>query len=109
VIAVVRREDLAKSVEHAVIATPGVAALHPGFGVEVATHYSGGKVVGLNLGGDTVDISLTAARVPLRQVADDAGAAAARVLAAVGDQRPVNVVIADVTESGLTRRSGSRA
>jgi hypothetical protein len=109
VISVVRREDLAKAVEHAVIATPGVAALHPGFEIEVATYYSGGKVVGLNLVGDTVDIYLTADRVPLREVADDAAAAAARVLAAGGDHRPVNVVIADVTESGLNRRSGSRA
>jgi hypothetical protein len=109
VIAVVRREDLAKSVEHAVIATPGVAALHPGFDVEVATYYSGGKVVGLSLSGEAVDIYVTADRVPLRDVADDAAAAAAKVLAAVGDHRPVNVVVADVTESGLNRRSGSRA
>jgi hypothetical protein len=109
VIAVVRREDLAKSIEDAVIATPGVAALHPGFDVEVATYYSGGKVVGLSLSGDTVDIYVTADRVPLRAVADDAAAAAAQVLAAVGDQRPVNIVVADVTESGLNRRSDSRA
>jgi hypothetical protein len=109
VIAVVRREDLARSVEQAVVATPGVAALHPGFAVEVATYYSGGKVVGLSLSGETVDIYVTADRVPLREVADAAGAAAAKVLAAVGDNRPVNVVVADVTESGLNRRSSSRA
>jgi hypothetical protein len=105
----VRREDLAKSVEDAVTATPGVAALHPGFGVEVATYYSGGKVVGVSLGGETVDVYVTADRVPLREVADAAAAAAARVLAAAGDRRPVNVVVADVSESGINRRSDSRA
>jgi hypothetical protein len=105
----VRREDLARSVADAVEAVPGVAGLHPGFGVEVSTFFSGGKVVGLSLTGDTVEVYVTLDRVPLRAVADDVAAAAARVLAAAGDQRPVNVVVADVTEAGLDRRSGSRA
>jgi hypothetical protein len=98
VIVVVRREDVARSVAEAVQAVPGVAGLHPGFDVEVATQYSGGKVVGLSLSGEAVDVYITADRIPFKDVADQAAAAAA-----------VNVVVADVTDAGLNRRSGTRA
>ena len=108
-IVVVRREDVARSVAEAVQAVPGVAGLHPGFDVAVATQYSGGKVVGLSLSGEAVDVYITADRIPFKDVADQAAAAAARVLAASGDGRPVNVVVADVTDAGLNRRSGTRA
>ena len=108
-IAVVRREDVARSVADAVEAVPGVAGLHPGFAVEVATQFSGGKVVGVSLSGEAVDVYITADRFPFKDVAGEAATAAARVLAASGDHRPVNVVVADVTDAGLNRRSGTRA
>jgi len=104
----VRREDLAVSVADAVLAVPGVAALHPGFGVEVATLFSGGKVVGVRLSGETVQIYLTADRVPLRPVAEEAATAAGRVLAAAGDPRPVEIVVADVTTDAVIRRTTAR-
>lgn len=105
---IVRREDLALSVAEAVLAVPGVAALHPGFGVEVATLFSGGKVVGVRLSGETVQVYLTANRVPLQPVAEEAAAAAGRVLSAAGDPRPVEVVVADVTTAALNRRTTAR-
>jgi len=105
---VVRREDIARSVADAVTAVPGVAGLHPGFGVEVATLFSGGKVIGLRLSGDAVELCITADRVPLTPVAEAAAAAAHRVLAALGDDRPINVVVADVTPGAMDRRSASR-
>jgi len=105
---IVRREDLALSVADAVLAVPGVAALHPGFGVEVATLFSGGKVVGVRLSGETVQIYLTAERVPLQPIADEAAKAAGRVLAAAGDPRPVEIVVADVTTDAVIRRTTAR-
>jgi hypothetical protein len=104
----VRREDIAQSVADAVTAVPGVASLHPGFGVEVATQFSGGKLVGVRLSGEQVEVCLTADRGPLTAVADEAAAAAARVLHAVGDHRPVNVLVADVLPTALNRRSSDR-
>ncbi len=103
-----RREDLALSVADAVLAVPGVAALHPGFGVEVSTLFSGGKVVGVRLSGETVQIYVTADRVPLQPVAEEAATAAGRVLAAAGDPRPVDIVIADVTDAAVIRRTPAR-
>ena len=46
-----RREDLARAVADAVVGVPGVARLSPGTGVEVATLFPGGKVIGLRLSG----------------------------------------------------------
>lgn len=101
----VRREDLARSIAEAVAAVPGVAGLHPGFGVEVATLFSGGKVIGLRLGGERVELYITAGSADLQTVAHDAARAAARVLAAVGDRRPVDVVVADVLTEALRSRA----
>ena len=100
----VRREDLARSVADAVTAVPGVAAMSPGSGVEVATLFAGGKVIGLRLGPDAVDVHIVADRVPLQPVADEAAEAARRVLAAAGDERSVRVVVEDVMMDALDRR-----
>jgi hypothetical protein len=102
---VVRREDLARTVADAVLDVPGVAGLTGGPGVEVATLFAGGKVVGLRIGDGAVDVHLVADRIPLHQVAEDAAAAAQRVLSAVGDPRQVNIVIEDVVAGAIDRRS----
>ena len=100
----VRREDLARSVADAVVAVPGVAALSPGSGVEVATLFAGGKVIGLRLGEEAVEVHIVADQVPLQPIADEAAQAARRVLAAAGDDRPVQVVVEDVMVDALDRR-----
>ena len=102
--AVVRREDLARSLADAVSAVPGVAALSAGPGVEVATFFSGGKVVGLHLGEEQVDIHVVLDQMPLQVVAEAAAQAALRVLSAVGDARRVQVIVDDVALEALDRR-----
>jgi hypothetical protein len=98
-----RREDLVRALAEAVEKVPGVARLHPGSVVEAATHFSGGKVVGVRLG-DPVEIHIEADRVPLPPVATKVVAAARRVLAAAGDHSQVTVVVDDVAEAALERR-----
>ncbi|MFC7484639.1 hypothetical protein ACFQX7_37875 [Luedemannella flava] len=98
-----RREDLVRALAEAVEQVPGVARLHPGTVVEVATHFAGGKVVGVRLG-DPVEIHIVADRVPLPPVAAEVAAATRRILAAAGDDRQVTVVVDDVVEAALERR-----
>ena len=98
-----RREDLAHALADAVVAVPGVARLAPGGAVEVATHFSGGKVTGIRLG-DPVEIHIEADRVPLPPVATKVIRAARRVLDAAGEPGEVRVVIDDVATSALERR-----
>ena len=88
----------------AVLAVPGVARLSPGSGVEVATLFAGGKVVGLRLSGETVAVHIVADRGPLPAIADEVAVAARLVLAAAGDDRAVTVVIEDVEAGALDRR-----
>jgi len=99
-----RHEDLAQAVAAAVTAVPGVARLSGGSGVEVATLFAGGKVVGLRLSGEQVDIHVVADRVPLPPIADEAAKAARRVLAVAGDDRQVRVVVEDVETAAVNRR-----
>lgn len=100
-----RREDLARAVADAVLEVPGVARLSPGSPVEVATLFAGGKVVGLRLSGDVVEVHVVADRGPLPAVAEQAAVAAKRVLSAAGDGREVVVVVDDVEESAVDRRA----
>lgn len=102
----VRREDVARSIADAVQSVPGVAGLSPGTGIEVSTQFSGGKVIGVRLTGAEVDVHITADRAPLPPIANEVAAAAHQVLAAVGDERPVTVVIDDVLAEAFTRRAG---
>ena len=99
-----RREDLARAIEEAVLAVPGVARLSRGPGVEVSTLFAGGKVVGLRLSSDPVEVHLVADAAPLTPVAEAAAEAAMRALRAAGDERPVQVVIEDVEAVALDRR-----
>jgi hypothetical protein len=101
---VVRREDLARSLADAVTAVAGVASLSGGPGVEVATFFSGGKVTGLHLGDDQVDVHVVIDQAPVQVVAEAAAAAALRVLSAVGDSRRVQVIVDDVALEAFDRR-----
>lgn len=98
-----RREDLVRTLAEAVINVPGVAGLAAGRYVEVATHFSGGKVVGIRLS-DPIEIHIVADQLPLQPVADSVVAAARRVLLAAAEERDVLVVIDDVTAPALERR-----
>ena len=100
-----RREDVARAVADAVLGVPGVAQLSPGFPVEVATLFAGGKVVGVRLSGEVVEVHIVADRGPLPAVAEEASAAAKRTLSAAGDDRDVMVVVDDVEASAVDRRA----
>jgi len=106
VISMVRVEDVARSVADAALAVPGVACLSPGQGVETSTQFSGGKIIGVRLIGDSVTVRIVADRVPLPPVATDVKAAVRAVMSATGDDRPVTVYIDDVAIESLTRRGG---
>jgi hypothetical protein len=101
----VRREDVARAVADAVLEVPGVARLSPGSPVEVSTLFAGGKVVGVRLSGDVVEVHIVADRGPLPAVAEQTSIAAKRVLSASGDARDVLVVVDDVEESAVDRRA----
>jgi hypothetical protein len=100
----VRVEDVARAVADAVLAVPGVASLSPGRGVEVSTQFSGGKVLGVRLARDGVTVGIVADRVPLPDIANAITVSVRQVLSALGDGRPVTVVIDDVVPEALTRR-----
>lgn len=100
-----RREDIAHAVADAATAVPGVARLSPGSGVEVATLFAGGKVIGVRLSGTAVEVHIVANAAPLQPVATEVNAAVRRVLGAAGDDRPVNVVVDDVEPGAIERRA----
>lgn len=92
---------LATQVRDATLAVPGVARLAPGTAVEVATHFAGGKVVGVRLAGETVQVHLVVDRLPAPPVAEQVEAAVREVLAGAGDPRPVQVMVDDVTDAAF--------
>ena len=73
-----------------------MARLSPGTGVEVATQFAGGKVVGVGVRDDAVVAHLVIDRLPLDQVARAARAAAEAALADLGVARRLDLVIDDV-------------
>lgn len=101
----VRVEDAARAIADAVLVVPGVAGLSAGRGIEVSTQFSGGKVVGVRFTGEEVTVGIVADRVPLPPVAHEVTASVRRVLSAMGDGRPVTVVVDDVVPEALSRRT----
>jgi hypothetical protein len=85
-----------------------VARLAPGTAAEVATHFAGGKVVGVRLAGPAVQVHLVVDQLPVPPVADRVGAAVRAVLAAAGDQRPVEVTVQDVDDAAFPPRPAGR-
>ncbi|WP_067864451.1 Asp23/Gls24 family envelope stress response protein [Nocardia shimofusensis] len=76
----------------AVVAVPGVAALHPGLFGEVATYLPGRRVAGVRVREHGVDIHVSVRfGVPIRQVAE-------RIRTAVGaiESGPIAVTVEDV-------------
>jgi len=94
--------ELALAVRDAVTAVPGVRQVTAGSVVEVATQYPGGKVPGVRLAGDTVEVHVVVGRLPLQPVVRQARAAARAVLDGRGDHRPVTVVVVDVVDDAFT-------
>jgi hypothetical protein len=79
----------------AVERVPGVGLRGPS-GIEIATQFAGGRVVGIQMTAEAVSVHIVSSRVPLGPVVDEVRAAARRVLTAAGDHRPVAVTVEDV-------------
>jgi hypothetical protein len=92
----VDRAVLAAAVATALARVPGVARLSPGSGVEVATQFAGGKVVGVGLRDDAVVAYLVVDRLPVDRVARAARVAGEAALADLGVARRLDLVIDDV-------------
>jgi hypothetical protein len=95
-----RRGRLALAVAAAVDTVVGVRRTG-GPGVEVATQYPGGRVIGVRLGPDQVAVHIVATRLPLETVADAVHAAVGATLAGLGDRRAVVVNIDDLDVSSM--------
>lgn len=92
---------LARAVAGASTLVRGVSRLVGGTGVEAATYYPGGKVVGVVLAPDVVRVHCVVGRLPLVPVADTLLKMVGAVLTEAGDARPVQVVVEDVEASAL--------
>ena len=102
-----QRAVLALAVAGVVTGVAGVARLADRSvpaGVELATHYPGGKVTGVRIVGDTVSVHLVADRLPLPAVAGEARAAAEASLASLGARHRVDVVVEDLEVDELPPR-----
>ncbi|MGY0234172.1 hypothetical protein [Longispora urticae] len=96
-----RPGQLAEQLRDAVTAVPGVARCASAGPVAVATQFRGGSVPGIRLAGDEVQIHVVLATVPAGPIAEKVHRAAAAVLAAHGDPRPILVHIADLEIDAL--------
>jgi hypothetical protein len=95
-----RRGDVAEALAEAVDAL-GLVSRTGGDGVEIATHYAGGKVLGVKLTGDRVTIHVVAERLPLGQSAEAVHATCRSVLERFALDWPVELVIDDLDVDGL--------
>jgi uncharacterized alkaline shock family protein YloU len=85
--------ELADSIAEAILAVPGVAALHPGMFGEVGTYLPGRRVTGVRITDDGVDVHVT-----VHQGVDVRGTAAAvrDAVARVTPGSTVDVTVEDV-------------
>ena len=90
------RGRLARALRDAVTAVDGVSRLVAGGPVEVAAQYPGGKVEGVTFSGDEPQVHIAVSRLPVEPVARRALLAAREVMARAGDDRSVQVVVADI-------------
>ncbi|TRW87932.1 hypothetical protein FK535_05725 [Mycolicibacterium sp. 018/SC-01/001] len=89
--------EAADAVADAVLATPGVAGLHPGMFGEVGTYLPGRRVDGVRLGDTDIDVHVTVQEgAPVRETA----AAVREAVARQFPGRAVNVTVEDVIAAG---------
>jgi hypothetical protein len=80
----------------AVDEVPGVRRTLGSGVVECSTLYAGGRVEGVALGDDVVQVCVALARLPVPQVAAEVAVAAREALKTLGDRRRVGVVVDDL-------------
>ena len=67
-----------------------------GLGVEVATQYPGGRVIGVRLGDASIDVHIVVEGPDVARVADDIHVEVRAALDRVGDPRAVAVTVDDI-------------
>jgi hypothetical protein len=72
-----------------------------GAGIEVATQYGGGRVVGVRLGDDRIETHIVVEGHDVMGVVDDVHASVRQALDSLGDRRSVAVVVDDVDLGAL--------
>lgn len=93
-------QTVADRVAAAVLAVPGVHALHAGVSGEVATYLPGRRVDGVRLRDDVCAVHVTVVwGTPLAETSDRVRAAARQHV-----QGPIDVMIEDVVETDAGRR-----
>ena len=90
-----RRATLALAVAAAVDGVGG-ARRTVGSGVEVATQYPGGRVVGVRLGEARIEVHIVVESLDVVRVADEIHVEARAALNRVGDPRAVAVTVDDI-------------
>ncbi|TQL76353.1 hypothetical protein FB566_1880 [Stackebrandtia endophytica] len=96
-----QRGRLAQALRDAVTAVPGVSRLVGSGVVEVAAQFPGGKVPGVDMGGDAPAVYIAVSRLPVAPVAEAALSAAEQAMSAAGDDRRVRIVVADLDVDSL--------
>ncbi len=90
--------EQADRIVQAVLAVPGVAALHPGMFGEVATYLPGRRVAGVRVGTDAIDVHVSLVfDAPVRATAASIRRALHPLTAL-----PVNVTVEDVVPAAHT-------
>lgn len=98
------RGTLAQAVADAVASVPGIARMSSGPGVPVGTQYAGGTVSGVKLRDELVVAHVVLDRLPVLAVTEPALSAAEAALRALGDSRPVELVVDDIVLEELDTR-----
>ncbi|MFY1670577.1 hypothetical protein ACN27G_11520 [Plantactinospora sp. WMMB334] len=86
---------MATRIRDAVLLVPGVTGLTAGSGIEAATQFPGGKIVGVRLG-DPVEVHVEVGPVPIVPVAEQIQAAVRGVLESFGREASVEVIVEDI-------------
>ena len=89
------RVELARSVHEVVSRLRGISRLDSG-PVDKSTQYAGGRIPGVVVTGDDLDIHVVVDEFPVTAVADRVHAAVGEVLHGVGEHRRVRVFVTDV-------------
>jgi hypothetical protein len=96
-----RSQDRGTIARAVAVAVAGLARLTPGSGVEAATHFAGGKILGVVVADDRIEVHVAVRELPVAQAAERVREAARRALGALRAQRPIDVLVEDLDIDSL--------
>jgi hypothetical protein len=98
-----RSEDRGTVARAVAVGVARLARLTPGAGVEAATHFAGGKTLGVVITEDRIEVHVAVRELPVAQAAERVREAARQALGALRAERPVDVLVEDVDIDRLPR------